>query len=116
MLNAARFRAKEAGVPFDLTVEDIVIPPTCPVLGIPLVSAIGGGKKGPRANSPTLDRLNPDLGYVRGNVAVVSFRANRAKNDLSLAEIEALAAFYARVLPPPKHRKLRSCSEPCATS
>jgi len=111
MLVAARSRAKSSGVPFDLTVGDIVIPETCPVLGIPLVSAAGGGKRGPRPNSPTLDRLDPARGYVPGNVVVVSFRANRAKNDLSLGEIEALAAFYARVLPPPKHRKLRSCSE-----
>ncbi len=112
MLTGARRRAAAAGVPFDLTAADIVIPDNCPVLGIPLVSGLGQGKKGPRFNSPTLDRLDPAAGYTRGNVVVVSFRANRSKNDLTLAEMEALAAYYARVIPPPKHRKLRSCSEP----
>ncbi len=75
LLRGARKRAEAKGIPFDLSVEDISIPSHCPVLGMPLVFATGQ----PRDNSPTLDRVVPELGYVRGNVAVISFRANTIK-------------------------------------
>ncbi len=87
MFTHAKSRAKLCGVPFDLIPEDISIPATCPVLGIPL--SRGAGKL--HDGSPTLDRFIPELGYVRGNVCVVSHRANRIKNDASLLELEAVA-------------------------
>jgi hypothetical protein len=83
---SAKERAAKKGVPFDLSLEDIVVPERCPILEIPL--AKGAGRCQP--NSPTLDRLNPALGYVRGNVAVISHRANSIKNDASLDELAAV--------------------------
>lgn len=88
LLRAAKRRAKDRGVEFSITLEDIVVPNICPLLGIPLKK--GDVKAGP--NSPSLDRKNNDLGYVKGNVWVISRRANIAKNDLSLAELELLVA------------------------
>lgn len=44
-----------------------------------------------RDNSPSLDKLIPDLGYVKGNVAVISWRANRFKSDGTLEEIRMIA-------------------------
>jgi hypothetical protein len=32
---------------------------------------------------PTLDKINPKKGYVRGNIAVISFRANQIKSDVT---------------------------------
>lgn len=87
MLRNARKRAKEFGVPFDLTKEDIVIPERCPLLGVKLRVADGQVDD----NSPTLDRIIPWLGYVRGNVVVVSWRANRIKSDASAAELRQIA-------------------------
>lgn len=52
--------------------------------------------------SPSLDRLIPSKGYVKGNVVVVSWRANRLKNNASLADLRALVDFYELVLPSPK--------------
>ena len=93
MLRCARYRARKFGVPFDLTLDDIVIPAQCPILGIPLLV----GNKG-SDNSPTLDRTRPELGYVKGNVSVMSSRANRAKSNLSPEELLRLA-LYSQKLP-----------------
>lgn len=45
-----------------------------------------------RDNSPSLDRLVPEMGYVRGNVGFISNRANQLKGSMSLAELERLVA------------------------
>lgn len=90
LLQGAKSRAKQKGVPFDLTRDDIFIPTHCPVLGIPMASGRGNG---PIANSPTIDRIVPELGYVRGNVAVISHRANTIKQNASVTELLAVAAW-----------------------
>lgn len=92
LLAKARQRAIKRGVPFSLTLEDVVVPDVCPVLGIPL--AIGDKVFGP--NSPTLDRLRSDLGYEPGNVAVISFRANLIKNNATAEEVEQVAAWMRK--------------------
>lgn len=90
MVRAAKARATKAGVPFNLTTEDITIPHECPVLGIPLI--VGADKASD--NSPSLDRVVPPMGYVRGNVLVISNRANRIKNDATTAELLQVAHFF----------------------
>jgi hypothetical protein len=92
LLSAARRRALRRTLPFDLTAADIHIPLTCPVLGVPLYRAIGAAAQGP--NSPTLDRIKPELGYVRGNVRVISSRANQIKSDATPAELLQVACYY----------------------
>lgn len=92
MLKLARQRARSALVPFDLREDDFEIPKTCPVLGIELCH--GQGRRGPNDRSPTLDRIVPTLGYVRGNVIVVSWRANRLKSDARMRELTCIVDFY----------------------
>lgn len=92
MLSAAKSRAKRAGVPFDLSPEDVMIPNYCPALGLKLER----GRGYPTDSSPSLDRIRPSLGYVRGNVVVVSNRANRIKNNATINELRLLADFYAK--------------------
>lgn len=87
MLYEARSRAKKFGLPFNLEESDIVIPSNCPVLGIPIERGNGKLVRG----SPTLDRLIPELGYTKGNVAVISFRANSLKSNASAEELETVA-------------------------
>jgi len=89
MLYAAKVRAGKAHVPFTLTVDDVCIPELCPVLGLKLIRSAGR----PRDNSPTLDRLNPTLGYTPENTVVMSHKANRIKNDATLDELERVATF-----------------------
>ncbi len=88
MFWSAKYRANKKGIEFNLTVEDIYIPELCPLLNIPLYANRHGGKL--TQHSPTLDRKNCELGYTKDNVWVISHKANRAKNNLSLDELELL--------------------------
>ena len=83
----ARQRAKRQDIDCTITTADVRIPPFCPVLGIRLERARGCVAD----HSPTLDRIDPSLGYVPGNVAVISNRANRIKNDGTSEEHELIA-------------------------
>ena len=95
MLYSASRRAKKYGVPFALTRGDIIIPKVCPVLGIELVR----GRKGSQDASPTLDRVIPALGYVKGNIAVISSLANRIKTNATLTQIRLVYEWMIRTLP-----------------
>lgn len=85
MVSRAKYRAKSIGVAFDIKAEDLELPTFCPVLGIPLV--FNHGARGYFPDSPSLDRINPSLGYTKGNVRVISARANLLKNDASIDEL-----------------------------
>lgn len=87
---AAKRNAKKAGVPFNLELSDITLPTHCPVLGLELKR--GEGKF--CDTSPSVDRIIPELGYVKGNIAVVSWKANRIKTNAAIAELVAVANFY----------------------
>jgi hypothetical protein len=89
IFNAAKQRSRKYGIPFTIEVSDVVIPERCPVLGIPLIFRVGHGKM--QYDSPSLDRFIPAEGYVPGNIAVISCRANRLKSDGTPEEHEALA-------------------------
>lgn len=88
-LKGAKARAKQFNVPCSIKRCDIVLPDICPILGIPLV--FGDGKR--TDNSPSLDRIIPKLGYVVGNIAVISFRANMIKS-LGTADEHRKIAHY----------------------
>jgi hypothetical protein len=91
MLGNARMRAVEHGVPFDLHARDIwPFPNECPILGKPFASPGNGVLSD---NSPSLDRLIPSRGYVRGNVLVISHKANRIKNNATPDELRAVSRF-----------------------
>lgn len=86
LFNRAKYRAKKKNIPFDLRKEDVVVPDLCPILGIPL-------KRGSVKNhdaAPSLDRIDTTRGYTRGNVAVISNRANTIKNNATPQELQAV--------------------------
>jgi hypothetical protein len=87
-------RAKKFGVPFSLTLDSIQVPERCPVFGFSL--QIGSGR--PEYNSPTLDRIIPELGYVEQNVIVVSKLANGIKSSATPAQILAVGEFYSELV------------------
>lgn len=62
-----------------------MLPEVCPVLGIKLKY---DNKRGYRPDSPSIDRIIPELGYVKGNVAIISFRANMIKSDAGVEELQ----------------------------
>lgn len=73
MLQNAQRAARRFSVPIDITTDDIVIPARCPAFDIPLERSVGVAGEA----SPSLVRIEPALGYVKGNVIVVSAKAAR---------------------------------------
>lgn len=94
MLIHARKRAKEKKLDFNIELSDITIPEICPLLNIPIF--VCDITLGP--NSPSLDRIDNTKGYIKGNIIVVSFRANSLKKDACLKELELLVNNLRRVL------------------
>lgn len=88
----ARNRSREEGVEFNIKPEDIEIPDLCPIRLIPMTRH----RQKVEGDSYSLDRVDSSLGYVKGNVRVISFRANVAKNDLTIEEVERLLKYMKR--------------------
>lgn len=78
-------RAKKLGIDFTIDLEDVWIPEYCPVLGVKLERNFG--HYGGQACSPSLDRINPLKGYTKGNVQVISMKANVMKNNATEDEL-----------------------------
>lgn len=92
----AKSRAKRAGVEFTIKLEDIAVPTKCPVFGTKLRFNNSGRGYSAKDDSASLDRINPNRGYVKGNVVVVSWKANRTKAGLTPREVCKLADFYKK--------------------
>lgn len=90
---AAKGRARRRKIPFTISRSDVVIPKTCPILGIPIQHHVGVLGE----DSPSLERLYPSNGYVRGNVVVISHKANRMKGECSPEELIALGEKFRRL-------------------
>lgn len=95
LVRGAKHRAKHKKLDFDLKPEDISIPSTCPLLGIPLQKGVGRIHPG----SPSLDRIDPSKGYIKGNVWVISYRANQIKNDASPRELIHIGNILSQIYP-----------------
>lgn len=89
---AAKGRARRQKLPFNIEPSDIVIPSVCPALGIKL-NLDRSESKTRGDTTPSLDRIKPELGYVKGNICVISWRANRLKNSCSLEELKNLVKY-----------------------
>jgi hypothetical protein len=93
MLHRARTAGK-MGTPFDLeSIDDIPHPTCCPVFGVELVMGAGRNHKW----SPSIDKIIPEKGYVKGNVIVVSHFANSIKSNATPEQIMAVAKFYKKL-------------------
>jgi len=91
MIRGARKRAKDKKIPFDLDYDYIrsIVTSHCPIFGTPLEwSALRNNGNIPLPNSPSLDRIDPGRGYVKGNVWIISHRANQIKSDASHDELK----------------------------
>lgn len=86
MVRAAKKRASTKGLEFDITYEDIELPKVCPLLGITLGVSPGRASD----SSYSLDRIDSSKGYIRGNIWVISNKANVIKNNATLEELELL--------------------------
>ncbi|NEU96029.1 hypothetical protein [Bradyrhizobium uaiense] len=83
LVYGARQRARKSSLEFSIGWSDFEIPEVCPLRGVPL--KVGSGQH--TDDSPTLDRKDPRRGYVKGNVWVISHKANRLKGDFTPNEL-----------------------------
>ena len=87
LLISAKFRAKKNNLPFNLEISDIIIPEICPILEIKLERKEYGLGQSFQPNSPSLDKIIPQLGYVKGNIIVMSMKANIMKANATKEEL-----------------------------
>jgi hypothetical protein len=115
----ANDRARKQNLPFNITLKYLreIAGDECPIFHTPFewgISGLGPGKFKP--NGPQLDRIEPDLGYVEGNVAFISHRANRLKDNGTMQDHYDIADWiwshlYAKpnsTPPVPKRTNLKS--------
>jgi hypothetical protein len=100
LLRGARARAKRKGIPFNLCEADLLpAPKWCPILGLRLIYGVDGKSRHLYENgaAASLDRIKNARGYVKGNVIIISLRANLLKGQATLTELKRIAAFYSRI-------------------
>lgn len=90
MLNNSKQRAKNSGIEHTLTLDDIVIPDYCPVLGIKLET----GDRKNHYNAPSIDRVDNTKGYIKSNIMIISTKANILKKDATIDELIMIGNFY----------------------
>ena len=83
MLSNSKIRAKSKGITHTITTSDLeeIWPKNnrCPVLNTPFDIGYKVGKS--RNLAPSLDRIVPKKGYIKGNLLIVSDIVNRMKQD-----------------------------------
>jgi len=85
MINRAQQRSRKSGIDFNIQKKDIKVPKLCPILKIPLI--VNSGKSGGNKNSPSLDRIDPNKGYTKDNIWVISHLANQMKSHATIDEM-----------------------------
>lgn len=80
--------------------SSIELPDVCPVLGIPLNYEGGNGEgwQGRSENSPSIDQIKPSGGYTEDNIQVISWRANRIKNDATVEELVKISQYMKKLV------------------
>lgn len=88
-----RADAKGKGIEFSIELDDVDFPDVCPLTGSELLYQPGSK---PLANTPSFDKINPLLGYIPGNVQVISALANSVKSNIDISMLEKLLAYMKR--------------------
>jgi hypothetical protein len=92
LLSYAKSRSKQNNIIFNIDINDIKVPKRCPILNIPLFC----NYKKYCSNSPTIDRKDSNKGYIKGNVWVISHKANVMKNNASKKELKTFAKWVMK--------------------
>lgn len=94
---AAKSRAKKRGIKFDLKLSDLGLPTHCAVTGIKF--EMTGSFRDGNIFVPSLDRIDPALGYTTGNVRVVCHGYNLAKHTGTDSDVLKLARALVKAFP-----------------
>lgn len=84
-----KYNAQRVGYKWDIDFGDIKWNTHCPILGIELDYFAENTQE----NSPSFDRIDTNIGYVKGNVQILSWRANRIKNNGTAEEHRKIADY-----------------------
>ena len=79
LYRSAKKRALAKGLEFNIELRDIHIPKKCPILKVPLICST--------RYSPSIDRIYPNKGYIKGNIAIISTLANSMKANATPQEL-----------------------------
>lgn len=90
ILENLRQNAKRRRLQFNITETDIVWPTHCPVFGFELIYFAPGGRVDASAS---VDRIDNALGYIKGNVMVISWKANRLKSNATLDDFVKIVEY-----------------------
>ena len=96
IIRNSKYCAKKRGIHFDLKYTDFELPEVCPILGMKL--EYGSGHDGNSPCHATLDRIDNNLGYIPGNVMVISRLANAMKNEASFDQIQTFITNYTYLI------------------
>lgn len=107
MLASAKRTAREKNVPFDIDIdfirkmvgENARFASHCPIFKTRLEwSCRRNDTNGVLPNSPSIDRIDPSKGYVKGNVWIISHRANTIKNNATHEELKLVTEAVGRAI------------------
>lgn len=121
VLQNCKRRSRIKKVPFNLDKKYLIsiVQDCCPVFKTSFVWKMSGlGKGRTEPNSPSLDRIIPELGYVKGNVVFISHLANKIKQDATEKELYAVADWLhdkRKEVLNAFRGKLSRLPEPCVT-
>lgn len=91
-------RSKKEEIPFDMSKDYLIsiLPDDrcCPIFKTKFV--FGGIDGKPCKESPSIDRIIPKLGYTKGNIKIISNKANTIKQDVENPEDIIKVAEYLK--------------------
>lgn len=78
--------------------ESFEVPDICPILGL-VLNYDGTGEEGWKRDecSPSIDQIEAGKGYTKDNMLIISWRANRIKNDGTPEEHLAIYQYYNKL-------------------
>ena len=86
LVDRARHRSKRDNREFNITKADIVIPEKCPILNEKFIP-------GDKHLGPSLDRVDNSKGYIKGNIRVISKKANHLKGAGTIEQLKTIIAY-----------------------
>ena len=86
LVDRARHRSKRDNREFNITKADIVIPEKCPILNEKFIP-------GHKHLGPSLDRVDNSKGYVKGNIRVISKKANHLKGAATIEQLKTIISY-----------------------
>ena len=100
LMAMAKNRAKSKLVDFDLDVDFLVEmwedqQGCCALTGLPFKLDISDHRVHPQC--PSIDRIIPHLGYIKGNVRLITYHMNVALSEFGVGEFEHLIQSYRQV-------------------